>query len=73
LSRYCRQPTLAEGVALEQLLNQRRAALGRDPVRLTRFDRPLAGAVAVAQEPLPGLDQDPQGGEEWCDNGACFT
>lgn len=56
---------------LEQLLNTRRAELGRDPVWLTRFNRPLADAVAEAQPTLPGLDPiDDEGG---CDNGACFT
>jgi hypothetical protein len=55
---------------LEDLLNARRAAHARDAVYLTRFGRPLANAVAEAQQMLPGLD----GGDEGsCDNGACFT
>lgn len=57
---------------LEGLLNARRAELGRDPVWLTRYNRPLAEAVASAQDVLPGLDlgDDDEGS---CDNGACFT
>jgi hypothetical protein len=55
---------------LEELLNARRAELGRDPVWLTRFNRPLADAVAVAQATLPGLGPVDEIG---CDNGACFT
>jgi hypothetical protein len=59
--------------ALEELLNQRRAHLGRDPVWLTRFNKPISEAVPAAQEPLPLLDIDPQPGGEGCDNGVCFT
>ena len=59
-------------VALEALLNQRRQRLGRDPVWLTRFNRPLPEAVARVQDPLPGLDSDPHP-DEGCDNGVCFT
>jgi hypothetical protein len=59
-------------VALEALLNQRRQRLGRDPVWLTRFNRPLPEAVARAQKPLPGMDNDPHP-DEGCDNGVCFT
>ncbi len=58
--------------ALEHLLNIRRAALGKDPVWLTRFNRPLAEAIGAAQDPLPGLD-DPYEDAAICDNGACFT
>lgn len=54
--------------ALEELLNQRRTMLGKDPVWLTRFNRPLRAAVPMAQDMLPGLDDEPL-----CDNGACFT
>ncbi|MFI7217898.1 phosphoadenosine phosphosulfate reductase [Micromonospora maritima] len=56
---------------LENLLNARRAALGKDPVYLTRFNRPLAAAVATAQDMLPGFD--PADDDALCDNGACFT
>ncbi|WP_428963925.1 phosphoadenosine phosphosulfate reductase [Micromonospora fluostatini] len=54
---------------LEALLNQRRTTLGKDPVWLTRFNRPLADAVGIAQDMLPGFDTD----DALCDNGACFT
>lgn len=58
--------------ALEDLLNQRRTDLGRDPVYLTRFNRPLRAAIGAAQATLPGLETvDDEGG--FCDNGACFT
>jgi len=55
---------------LEYLLNARRRALGKDSVCLTRFNAPLAEAVAAAQDPLPGLDVTD---DISCDNGACFT
>lgn len=55
--------------ALEDLLNERRSTLGRDPVWLTRHNRPLAAAIPEAQQMLPGFDTDEIG----CDNGACFT
>lgn len=56
---------------MEDLLNDRRAALGKDPVYLTRFGRSLRVAVRAAQAVLPGVD-DP-GDEGPCDNGRCFT
>lgn len=47
------RPTLfAEACALESLLNQRRETLGKDPVWLTRFNRPLSDLPA-AQDMLP--------------------
>lgn len=57
---------------LENTLNDRRRVLGRDPVYLTRFNRPLVEAIPAAGAMLPifdisGLDA------ELCDNGACFT
>jgi hypothetical protein len=61
------------------MLNERRAALGKDPVWLTRFNRPLADAVGKAQDVLPGLDGGSAIGsavdadDAGCDNGACFT
>lgn len=58
--------------ALEELLNERRALLGRDPVWLTRFNRPLREAIPAAQEPITGLDDATQAGDG-CDNGTCFT
>lgn len=54
---------------LEDLLNSRRRELGRHPVWLTRFNRPLRVAVAGAQDMLPGFADD----DALCDNGACFT
>lgn len=58
---------------LETLLNQRRRELGKDPVWLTRFNRPLPEAVPAAQDPLPLFDIEAQPGGEGCDNGTCFT
>lgn len=53
---------------LEDTLNARRAALGKDPVYLTRFGVPLRHAIALDQDVLP---PDPTDGE--CDSGYCFT
>jgi hypothetical protein len=65
------RPTLFRAACdLEELLNQRRHNLDRDPVWLTRYNRPLAAAIPAAQQMLPGLDDDIDYG---CDNGACFT
>jgi len=64
----------ARSCALEDLLNVRRASLGRDPVYLTRFGAPLAHAITAAQDTLPGLETGAEtDGGGWCDNGACFT
>lgn len=70
--RRDRPELFGKAAELEELLNQRRAALGRDPVWLTRFNRPITQAVPAAQEPLAGLDDDPHSGGG-CDNGVCFT
>lgn len=70
--RRDRPELFGKAAALEELLNQRRAMLGRDPVWLTRFNRPIAEAVPAAQEMLPGFDNEQPGGEG-CDNGVCFT
>ncbi|GAB3849371.1 hypothetical protein GCM10029963_33660 [Micromonospora andamanensis] len=56
---------------LETLLNARRSTLGRDPVWLSRYSRPLAEAIPEAQQTLPGLDLEP--GDGLCDNSSCFT
>jgi hypothetical protein len=56
----------ARSCELEDLLNRRRAALGRDPVYLTRFGAPLAQVIGTAQERL--FDHDPG-----CDSGWCMT
>ncbi len=71
--RRDRPDLFARACALESLLNTRRAALGRDPVWLTRFNRPLAEAVTAAQDTLPGLEPDAETDDVTCDNGACFT
>jgi hypothetical protein len=71
--RRDRPDLFARACALESLLNARRAALGKDPVWLTRFNRPLAEAVGQAQDMLPGLIADAGDDDMSCDNGACFT
>lgn len=52
---------------LEQLLNERREEQGKPPVWLTRFNKPLEDAVAMAQDELFG------GEPETCDAFSCFT
>jgi hypothetical protein len=54
---------------LEATLIARRTALGKDPVYLTRFGVPLAQAVDVAQDELPGMTPD----MDTCDEGYCWT
>lgn len=66
--RRDRPELFARACELENLLNGRRTVLGRDPVYLTRFGRPLAEAIPEAGETLPFDDDDMT-----CDNGACFT
>lgn len=57
---------------LEALLNERRAALGKDPVYLTRFGKPLARAIPGGQ--LTVFDAlDEHGEDALCDSGRCFT
>lgn len=58
----------AKACALEALLNQRRRALGRDPVWLTRFGKPLQVAIPDGVDLLPIFDDD-----HHCDNGWCAT
>lgn len=66
------EPDLFEKSAqLEDLLNERRTMLGKDPVYLTRFGRPLRDAITEAQPTLEGLDWLDESGE--CDSGTCFT
>lgn len=66
------EPDLFEKSAgLEELLNVRREALGRDPVWLTRFNRPLREAIPEAQDMLPIFDMSPDTGA--CDEGYCWT
>ncbi|MEU4767733.1 phosphoadenosine phosphosulfate reductase [Actinosynnema sp. NPDC023794] len=59
----------AKSVQLEQTLNERRAALGRDPAYLSRFGRPLPEAIPIVD--VAGASDDPDGGE--CDSGWCAT
>ncbi|MGW4825811.1 phosphoadenosine phosphosulfate reductase [Streptomyces sp. NPDC004227] len=60
----------AKSCQLENVLNDRRAVLGKDPVYLTRFGKPLADAIPEGWDTLPF--------DEWdetalCDSGRCFT
>lgn len=66
------RPELFERAAqLEDLLNKRRAELGKDPVYLTRFGKPLREAIAAAGPMLPMLLAD-HGDDATCDTGMCF-
>lgn len=58
----------ARSIQLEQTVNKRRAALGRDPVYLTRYGRPLAEAIP-AQKDAPPEEAEDSG----CDSGWCMT
>ncbi len=66
--RQAEPELFARAVALEETVNGRRAALGRDPVYLTRFGKPLAEAIPVRREAPPEETED--GG---CDSGWCMT
>ena len=55
---------------LEATLIARRKTLGKDPVYLTRFAKPLAEAIPEAQDMLPGFEMP---GGEGCDSGYCWT
>lgn len=55
---------------LEATLITRRAELGKDPVYLTRFAKPLAEAILEAQDMLPGFEMP---GGDGCDSGYCWT
>jgi hypothetical protein len=56
---------------LEDLLNRRRKLLGKDPVWLTRFNRPLREAIGEAQDMLPEFATGPD--IDTCDEGYCHT
>jgi len=60
-----------KSVDLEHTLLERRKKLGRDPVYLTRFGKPLAEAIPEMQSDLPGLLDDPD--TDSCDDGYCWT
>lgn len=66
------EPDLFEkSVLLEKTINERKAMLGRDPIWMTRFGKPLDEAIGVAQDMLPGFDDGI--GETGCDEGVCFV
>ncbi|WP_395295263.1 phosphoadenosine phosphosulfate reductase [Kitasatospora hibisci] len=66
--RWQEPELFARSVALEQTVNRHRAALGRDPVYLTRYGRPLTEAIP-AQQDSPAEESDDSG----CDSGWCMT
>lgn len=55
---------------LEATLIARRKTLGKDPVYLTRFAKPLAEAIGEAQDVLTDFEMP---GGEGCDSGYCWT
>jgi hypothetical protein len=58
---------------LEDLLNERRARLGKDPVYLTRFGQPLRTIVRRGQDTLWQDDDPDWHSDTQCDSGHCFT
>lgn len=60
----------AKACQLEDTLNERRAVLGKDPVYLTRFNKPLRHVVDEGVQLLPLIDEHDDGG---CDSGWCMT
>lgn len=54
---------------LEQSMNERRVAIGREPAYFTRFAKPLPDAIPEAQDVLPGFEL----GSDGCDSGYCHT
>ncbi|WP_413116894.1 phosphoadenosine phosphosulfate reductase [Streptomyces sp. CY1] len=70
--RYQRrhEPELfAQSVRLEETINRRRAALGRDDVYLTRYGVPLTQAIPDEGPGVGAVDED----EGVCDSGWCMT
>jgi hypothetical protein len=64
------EPELFEkACGLEELLNERRDALGKDHVWLTRFNKPLRRAIPDGVDLLPMLDES----DGNCDSGWCMT
>lgn len=64
------EPELFEKAAqLEDVLNERRAKLGKDDVYLTRFAKPLREAISEAGQELPLFAPD----TDSCDEGYCWT
>lgn len=63
------EPELFErSCQLEDTLNARRSALGKDPVYLTRLNKPLRKAVDPGVQLLPLASDDGP-----CDSGWCMT
>ncbi|MFF7019368.1 MULTISPECIES: phosphoadenosine phosphosulfate reductase [Streptomyces] len=60
----------AKSCQLETLLNERRTMLGKDPVYLTRYGKPLDQAIPDGWDTLPFDEWDETG---LCDSGRCFT
>lgn len=66
------EPELFEKSAqLEDVLNRRRELLGKDPVYLTRFNKPLRHVVDEGVQLLPGTGEDDD--DDGCDAGWCMT
>ncbi|OKJ72391.1 phosphoadenosine phosphosulfate reductase [Streptomyces sp. CB02460] len=64
------EPALfAQSVRLEETINRRRAALGRDAVYLTRYGIPLSQAIPDQSPRVGDVDDD----EGACDSGWCMT
>ncbi|WP_186779062.1 adenine nucleotide alpha hydrolase family protein [Streptomyces salinarius] len=59
----------AQSVRLEETINRRRAALGRDAVYLTRYGIPLTQAIPD-ESPVEGDADEDEGA---CDSGWCMT
>ncbi|MFD4997164.1 phosphoadenosine phosphosulfate reductase [Streptomyces buecherae] len=59
----------AQSVRLEETINRRRAALGRDAVYLTRYGVPLTQAIPDEDPGVGAVDED----EGACDSGWCMT
>lgn len=57
-------------IRLEETINERRAAIGRDSAYLTRYGRPLAEAI-----PAPVVEDEDaeETGDGGCDSGWCMT
>ncbi|WP_434596640.1 phosphoadenosine phosphosulfate reductase [Streptomyces sp. A5-4] len=58
----------ARSIEVEQTVNRLRAALGRDPVYLTRYGRPLAEAIPAQRDAATEEAED-----SGCDSGWCMT
>jgi hypothetical protein len=64
----------AQAAQVEALLLERRARLGRDPVYLTRFGRPLTEAIPQAPDgDQLSLFDDPSPDVDNCESGYCMT